>query len=112
MSSTKARWLRVPTGSLEGLYELSHWNQPVDLEAKPVCPCCCQELAPGYDICQWGFLEDSYTSYVLCRPCGKAFELRYFVPTYAVISKKEQRRLGFLPSKKPETNAPSKVGQK
>lgn len=85
----KPRFLRIPKGQDEGLYELTDWQRPVSLETVPNCPCCNERLKPGYDICQWGMFEDKYTSYLLCKSCGKAFELLYTVPTYVYLTAKQ-----------------------
>lgn len=87
------RWLRIPNGALEGLYQLELWTSELDPDKLPKCPCCQGELKPGYDICQWGMFEDNYRSYVICPSCVKAWELLYNVPTYAMFTKREQKRL-------------------
>lgn len=93
MVNKRSEWLRIPKGDDEGLYELTPWKRPINLATVPECPCCGVRLTPGYDICQWGMWEDKYTSYLLCKPCAKAFALNYVVPTYVYMTAKQQKRI-------------------
>ncbi len=96
----KAKWLRISSGVLEGLYQIKPWQGDIDLTKIPDCPCCTKPLKPGVDICQWGMFDDEYHSYLICPECVTAFELYYRVPTYALVSKRAQRASGLiLPSK-------------
>lgn len=100
MTEKKVRWIRVPDGAQQGLYQIAALSAPVNIDQPQHCPCCGEQLAPGVDICQWGLFEDHYLSYLICGKCAKAFELDYTVPTYELLSKREQKRCGLLLSKK------------
>ncbi len=88
----QAKFLRIPVGELEGLFEIAPWKGDINLEADFTCPCCLEKLRAGLDICQWGMFEDSYTTYLICRTCVKAWELSYKIPTYTLFSKAQQRK--------------------
>lgn len=107
MSKTP-RFLRIATGDNEGIYEIKNMSITGHLDNVPACPCCEQPLAPAYDICQWGMFEDKYWSYLLCKPCGHAFEMVYTIPTYELVSKAKQRSWGVLSTSK---KSPAKPGQ-
>lgn len=91
--SSKKRFLMVPNGDEKRVYQLEEFKGTVSPDKLPECPCCKTRLTPGFDICQFGMFEDKYKSYLLCWPCGKAFELDYAIPTYELFSKREQTQL-------------------
>lgn len=99
--ATKKVFLRIAKGQHEGLYQISDFKGEIELGVLPACPCCNGELAPVFDICQWGFFDDKYSTYAVCKPCLKAWVLVYSVATYELVSKRKQKQLGLsLPSKK------------
>lgn len=104
--SNAPRFLRIATGDNEGLYEIKSMSVAGHLDDLPVCTCCEQKLLPGCDVCQRGFFEDKYWSYLLCKACGQAFEIIYTVPTYDLVGKAKQKKWGLFPSKE----TPAKPG--
>lgn len=110
--SKHAKFLRFPVGPVIGLFEIVEWKQPFDVEATFTCQCCGKELKTGMDICQWGMFEDSYTTYLICHDCGKAYEFTYAVPTYTIFSKREQKSMGFSFKASGKPTITDKVGEK
>lgn len=74
------------------------------VEAEPMsgirCKCCEHELQPAADVCQLGMFDDSYITYMVCFECGVAWEYRYQVANYSLMSKREQKQSGLLLSKR------------
>lgn len=98
--SNKKVWLRISKGQLEGLYQVKPFIAEFHADELPHCPCCDGALLAAFDVCQWGFFDDRYRTYAVCKACGKAYTLDYSVPTYELVSKKAQRAAGLLSTSK------------
>lgn len=95
-TKTKAKFLRIPSGKHEGMYQIKPWKGDIDMEKQPFCPCCGLNLEPAFDICQWGMFDDKYTTFIVCKPCAFAFKIEYSIATYALVSKQQQKATGVL----------------
>lgn len=74
---TKQHYLRIDTGEFEGVYELKKLVELPVIKDVIVCPCCKEAITPVMDVIQWGFWQDEYTSYFVCRPCQRAYTYSY-----------------------------------
>lgn len=92
----RKKFLRIPEGVLEGMYELKRWTKEVDIENVPPCPCCGEKLSPAMDIVQWGMFDDRYVTFFVCVPCIKAWTIGYSIPTYELVGKRKQREYGLI----------------
>jgi hypothetical protein len=76
----KQQYYRIDIGKNEGVYELGDIvNVKVDKKERILCPCCNKPLKPQADVIQWGFWQDTYTTYFLCKPCIKVWRYSYVV---------------------------------
>lgn len=72
-------YLRVNTGEFEGVYDLTTLKELWIVNDKILCKCCEKQLTPVLDLIQWGFWEDTYTTYFVCKACLKAYSYSYVV---------------------------------
>lgn len=80
MSKSKQKYYRIDTGKLEGVYELAEMDAVrTDKKERVLCPCCDKPLKPHCDVIQWGFWQDIYTTFFVCKPCCKAWRYSYIV---------------------------------
>lgn len=80
MAKKQQQYFRIDTGKNQGVYELETISSPkVDKKERVLCPCCNKPLKPVYDVIQWGFWQDTYKTYFLCKPCIKAWVYSYLV---------------------------------
>ena len=109
--SREKRWLRIPDGENAGLWEIKVMATPDFDNLTLSCPCCGATLAPGIDICQWGFFDDHYLTYAVCKPCGFAFEIEYSIATYELVSRRNQKRWGLLLTSRKVPAEPGKASR-
>lgn len=75
----RQHYLRIDTGEYEGVYELKKLDNLLVVNEQIVCKCCEKPLIPVMDIIQWGFWEDTYTTYFVCPGCIKAYSYSYIL---------------------------------
>lgn len=74
----KIRWVRAKIGGVERMMELGTIKaNSLNIELKPTCPCCGEEITALLDITQYGFIEDKFIVLFACSPCAKAWWYNY-----------------------------------
>lgn len=74
------KFVTVPVGEYHGVYELTAVKEmlpPDQINHRPMCLCCQQQMVAVFDVLQMGFWQDHCNTYFACPSCKKAIQYVY-----------------------------------
>lgn len=75
----KQFYLRIESGKFAGVWTVKPLPKIASYRKGIKCPQCGRCARAALDLIQWGFWDDHYTTYFVCRECAVAYQFDYDV---------------------------------